>query len=68
VAHRFPDNYLHLGGDEVNIDCWKSNPNIAKWMQEQGMGKNYSLLEQYYEQRYDKLQSCTPKLGYVELQ
>lgn len=51
VAKVFPDTYLHLGGDEVSFDCWKSNPNIAKWMQDKGMGKNYSMLEQYYEQR-----------------
>uniref|UniRef100_A0A7M5XP63 Beta-hexosaminidase n=1 Tax=Clytia hemisphaerica TaxID=252671 RepID=A0A7M5XP63_9CNID len=51
VAEVFPDAYLHLGGDEVSFSCWESNPNIAKWMADHDMGKNYSLLEQYYEQR-----------------
>ena len=31
----------------------QSNPKIAQWMADHGMGKNYSLLEQYYEQRFD---------------
>jgi len=51
VSLRFPDQYLHLGGDEVPYDCWKSNPGITKFMKEQGMAGNYSALEQYYISR-----------------
>lgn len=31
-AGLFPDNFIHLGGDEVNTDCWTSSPEISAWM------------------------------------
>eukprot|EP01046_Picozoa_sp_COSAG06_P006592 COSAG06_NODE_311_length_17771_cov_31.730647_7_plen_362_part_00 len=33
----FPDNVVHLGGDEVNTACYESTPSIAKWLKEQGL-------------------------------
>ena len=31
MAAIFPDDYLHLGGDEVDGDCWLADPEIAAW-------------------------------------
>ena len=33
----FPDEYFHVGGDEVEPDQWKANPRIQAFMKEHGI-------------------------------
>ena len=28
------DSFVHIGGDEVNLDCWKKTESIEKWMKD----------------------------------
>lgn len=51
VSTVFTDDYLHVGGDELNFACWQSNPNISAWMRASHMAGNYSALQNYYEER-----------------
>jgi len=47
IRSLFVDEYIHLGMDEVYYECWKSNPDIKKFMQSLDL-KNVSEVEQYY--------------------
>ncbi|KYO25278.1 beta-hexosaminidase subunit alpha isoform X1 [Alligator mississippiensis] len=64
VSNVFPDFYLHLGGDEVDFTCWRSNPEIRSFMQQMGFGHDYTKLESFYIQRLLDIVSSYGK-GYV---
>lgn len=36
LAQIFPDKYLHLGGDEVQISCYNSSARVKAWMLTKG--------------------------------
>ncbi|CAG2114673.1 unnamed protein product, partial [Medioppia subpectinata] len=60
VLNRFPDQYFHLGGDEVDYNCWRSNPDINDFIKQKNIFKKttsmsnkksnepYAKLEEYY--------------------
>ncbi|KAF2878772.1 hypothetical protein ILUMI_27399 [Ignelater luminosus] len=50
VTKVFPDEYLHLGADEVPFDCWESNPDIKAFMEENNI-ESSKQLEDYYIQK-----------------
>ncbi|XP_063826201.1 beta-hexosaminidase subunit alpha-like isoform X1 [Ostrinia nubilalis] len=37
VQEWFPDKYFHIGGDEVQFDCWESNPDLQQYMKDHHM-------------------------------
>ncbi|CAI6374645.1 unnamed protein product [Macrosiphum euphorbiae] len=47
VSELFHDNYLHLGGDEVDSSCWTTNKKIQDFMHRNNM-KNVVELKDYY--------------------
>ena len=50
MAELFPDEYFHIGGDEVNGKHWAASPRIQAFMREHGM-KDRGDLQAYFNQR-----------------
>jgi hexosaminidase len=52
----FPDEMVHLGGDEVHLSeaCWLKDPSITKWMIDHGMSNKTVELYKYFETRFFK--------------
>jgi hexosaminidase len=54
MAKLFPDQYLHIGGDEVNGKEWDSNPKIQAFMKAHGI-KNNEGLQAYFSVHVQEL-------------
>jgi len=50
MAPLFPDEFVHIGGDEVNGKQWAANPRIQQFMTEQGFTTT-TQLQAYFTQR-----------------
>ncbi|VDP98944.1 unnamed protein product [Trichobilharzia regenti] len=61
VTSVFPETFVHLGGNDVLTSCWKSNPDILKFMEENNFGSDFGRLESYYfDQLTEAIQSVQP--------
>lgn len=54
MAALFPDEYLHIGGDENEGKQWDRNPKIQAYMKEKGI-KDHHALQAYFNQRLLKI-------------
>jgi len=50
MAALFPDDYFHIGGDEVNGKQWDRNPQIQAFMREHSLKDNIAL-QAYFNSR-----------------
>jgi hexosaminidase len=54
MAKLFPDQYFHIGGDEVNGKQWDGNPKIQEFMHLHGI-KNDQDLQAYFNKRVQEI-------------
>jgi hexosaminidase len=50
TVQKFPDSFVHFGGDEVRQGCWGSRSSIKDFMAKNNL-TNYNQLEVYYRKR-----------------
>jgi hexosaminidase len=68
MAGLFPDEFFHIGGDEVNGKEWDANPKIQAFMHAHGLKDNNDL-QAYFNQRVQKIVAKHGKtmLGWDEI-
>ena len=54
MAELFPDDFFHLGGDEVNGKQWEANPEIQRFTKSHGLKTNDDL-QAYFNERVVKI-------------
>lgn len=54
MSKLFPDEYFHIGGDEVDGKQWNANSKIQEFIKAHGM-KNNQDLQAYFNQRLEKI-------------
>jgi hexosaminidase len=68
MAALFPDQFFHIGGDEVNGKEWDANPKIQAFMRAHGLKDNNDL-QAYFNERVQKIVAKHGKtmLGWDEI-
>jgi len=56
MAGLFPDQYFHIGGDEVNGKQWDANPKVQEFKRSHGI-KNNEDLQAYFNKRVQEIVS-----------
>jgi len=68
MAGLFPDEYMHIGGDENNGKQWNANPEIQQFMKDNNIPDNH-MLQAYFNKRILKILTLNGKkmIGWDEI-
>ncbi|MDO9566178.1 MAG: family 20 glycosylhydrolase [Candidatus Desulfaltia sp.] len=68
MAVLFPDDYMHIGGDENNGKQWNANPEIQQFMKENDIPDNHMLQAYFNKQILKSLTKYNKKMiGWDEI-
>ncbi|MFY0688394.1 MAG: family 20 glycosylhydrolase [Cyclobacteriaceae bacterium] len=54
MAELFPDQYMHIGGDEANMEHWEENPDIQQFIRDNELLDGHGL-QAYFNRRIQKI-------------
>ena len=68
MSQLFPDEYMHIGGDENNGKQWDASPEIQEFMEKNNIPDNHTL-QAYFNQRLLKILTAQGKkmVGWEEI-
>ncbi|KAJ2834884.1 Glucosamine-6-phosphate isomerase (Glucosamine-6-phosphate deaminase) (GNPDA) (GlcN6P deaminase) [Coemansia furcata] len=61
-ARLFPDSVFHLGGDEVNLNCWQEDADVKEYLEANPDESVESLLVDFYEKVHGAVENLN-KVG-----
>jgi hexosaminidase len=68
MAALFPDEYFHIGGDELNGKQWDSSPSIKAFKQQNNLKTNYDLHVYFNKRRVQLLAKYNKRMiGWDEI-
>jgi hexosaminidase len=68
MSQLFPDEYMHIGGDENNGEQWNKNPKIQEFMKKNGIKDNHELQAYFNRKLLDILTKNGKKMmGWDEI-
>lgn len=60
VLELFPDPFVHLGGDEVDGECWQADPAVRKFKERHGYDWKHQLEERFRRKLQKMLRDLAP--------
>ena len=56
----FPDaDFIHLGGDRIDTDCWMSDPAVTKMMKEKNLKTSSDLKNYFFKRMFESIKTVT---------
>ena len=54
----FPDDFVHVGGDEIDFRCWTTHPNVSQWLVNNSLTPTAALQKFYHDTVFQVRLTC----------
>ncbi|XP_072161978.1 chitooligosaccharidolytic beta-N-acetylglucosaminidase-like [Bemisia tabaci] len=71
MGQLFESDIFHMGGSEININCWNSTNSIVNWMKKSGLGLSaedfFELWDIFQRRALERLEKANPRVRHAML-